>query len=546
MRQSVFSAYKAHWKAVCLFALFTAGVSFFAPLKTFQLKWMIDATSAQEAVFYIGIVFVITLVSFALETACRRTYTRIACRALDSVRTTVMDRVMHRPFSRAGQEKDATYLSMLTNDCRILFDDCYMSVFEIVFWGGIMVVAVMMFIYLEPLLLLVTLVVSIPPLVLPRLMNRWLSRTRTAWSSEMARYTQQLKELLGGFGVIRAFLCEAQFLDIHKRASGRAAQSEEAYQQGLNAVIMSTSLMSNLIFAVMLLAGIFMVYAGRISLGTMTTATNLINFVITPCHRIAQAYAKFKSTQTVREKIESVMNQPRGQEGTVSLEGGEVDICCRQVGFAYAGSAENVLRDVSLTVRPGEKAALIGESGCGKSTLARLLHQQDPGYTGSIRVCGQELRTLRREDLYARIGYMAQDTFLFDDTLRNNICLYLPYSEAEIGRAVELAGLRAFVEALPNGLDTVIEENGRNISGGQRQRIGIARLVIRRYGAVIADEVTANLDAETTEQIMDNLLGLPCTMVVITHDVSGGFMNRFDRVYRMELGGVCTEAHADA
>ena len=131
---------------------------------------------------------------------------------------------------------------------------------------------------------------------------------------------------------------------------------------------------------------------------------------------------------------------------------------------------------------------------------------------------------------------MAQDTFLFNDTIRNNICLYSQYDEAEIEAATIAAGLKDFIQTAPDGLDTVVGENGSLISGGQRQRIGIARLVIRKYDFIIADEVTANLDTETTDQVMDNLLNLPCSMIVISHNTNGGFIKQFDEIYKMEQG----------
>lgn len=131
---------------------------------------------------------------------------------------------------------------------------------------------------------------------------------------------------------------------------------------------------------------------------------------------------------------------------------------------------------------------------------------------------------------------MPQSTFLFADSIRNNICLYEPFSEEAVNEAVRLAGLQSFVATAPEGVDTILEENGRNLSGGQRQRIGIARMIIRKHALVIADEVTASLDAETTQQVMEDLLSLPCAMIVITHDTSGDFMRRFDKVYQIEAG----------
>lgn len=132
--------------------------------------------------------------------------------------------------------------------------------------------------------------------------------------------------------------------------------------------------------------------------------------------------------------------------------------------------------------------------------------------------------------------------YLFNDTIRNNICLYTQYDDAELEAAILVAGLKEFLDTLPEGLDAIVGENGNLISGGQRQRIGIARLVIRKYELIIADEITANLDVETTEQVMSNLLKLPCSMIVITHNTSGKFMKQFHAVYKMEQGHMIRKA----
>ena len=104
--------------------------------------------------------------------------------------------------------------------------------------------------------------------------------------------------------------------------------------------------------------------------------------------------------------------------------------------------------------------------------------------------------------------------------------------------AVESSGLLAWIQTLPNRLDTVISENGKNLSGGQRQRIGIARLILRKYDFIVADEITANLDPETSQQIMEKLLKMSSSMLVITHDISSRFLKQFDEVYQMKEGKI--------
>ena len=529
--------FKQQWPRLILFAAFTLGVSFFAPLKNFQLKWLIDSRSKQEALGYMGLVFAITFSSWFFERLSRRSFTKIACGAVEQVRQRILEQVLHRTVAQYNAEGDAAYLSLLTTDLRTLYDDYYMSLFNIAFWGGIMLCALAMYLYISPVMLLAILLVTIPPLVLPRRMNERLKATRDAFSLQMAGYTQQLKELLGGFEVIRSFLREDAYAALHQKAAHKARKSELDYQQSLNAMVTNTSLISNLIFPVVMLVGLFLAFDGRLTMGTVSTAASMANFVITPCHQIAQCWAKVKSSQGIRQRLEAAMAEPQAAEQGEPI-GPIASIQCENVRFAYPGAAEPVLKDASLTVDAAQKVALVGESGCGKSTLAKLLFQYYPDYSGGILFNGRQVRTLDRTALYRRVGYIAQTAYLFHDTIRNNICLHEDFPDEQLAHAIAAAGLADWVASLPDGLDTVISENGKNLSGGQRQRIGIARLALRSYDLIIADEITASLDPDTSQQVMENLIAMPCMVVAITHDVAGSFMHQFDKVYRVEHGVV--------
>ena len=529
--------FKQQWPRLILFAAFTLGVSFFAPLKNFQLKWLIDSKSKQEALGYMGLVFAITFSSWFFERLSRRSFTRIACGAVEQVRQRILEQVLYRTVAQYNAEGDAAYLSLLTTDLRTLYDDYYMSLFSIVFWGGIMLCALAMYLYISPVMLLAILLVTIPPLVLPRRMNERLKATRDAFSLQMADYTQQLKELLGGFEIIRSFLREDAYAALHQKAARKARESELDYQQSLNAMVTNTSLISNLIFPVVMLVGLFLAFDGRLTMGTVSTAASMANFVITPCHQIAQCWAKVKSSQGIRQRLEAAMAEPQAAEQGEPI-GPIESIQCETVRFAYPNTAEPVLKDASLTVDAAQKVALVGESGCGKSTLAKLLFQYYPDYSGDILFNGRQVRTLDRTALYRRVGYIAQTTYLFHDTIRNNICLHEDFPDEQLVHAIAAAGLTDWVASLPDGLDTVISENGKNLSGGQRQRIGIARLALRSYDLIIADEITASLDPDTSQQVMENLIAMPCMVVAITHDVAGSFMHQFDKVYRVEHGVV--------
>lgn len=167
--------------------------------------------------------------------------------------------------------------------------------------------------------------------------------------------------------------------------------------------------------------------------------------------------------------------------------------------------------------------------------------QYYPDYTGNILFNGRQVREISRQNFYKHVGYIAQSAYLFNDTIRNNICLLESFSDGQLRHAINSAGLTEWIASLPDGLDTMISENGKNLSGGQRQRIGIARLTLRKYDLIIADEITASLDPETSQQVMDNLLTMSCMVIAITHDVSDTFMQRFDKIYQISSGIITSE-----
>ena len=532
--------FKQQWPRLILFAAFTLGVSFFAPLKNFQLKWLIDSKSKQEALGYMGLVFAITFSSWFFERLSRRSFTKIACGAVEQVRQRILEQVLHRTVAQYNAEGDAAYLSLLTTDLRTLYDDYYMSLFNIVFWGGIMLCALAMYLYISPVMLLAILLVTIPPLVLPRRMNERLKATRDAFSLQMAGYTQQLKELLGGFELIRSFLREDAYAALHQKAARKARESELDYQQSLNAMVTNTSLISNLIFPVVMLVGLFLAFDGRLTMGTVSTAASMANFVITPCHQIAQCWAKVRSSKGIRQRLEAAMSGP--EETPKGQPIGRLEhIECQDTGFAYPGAAAPVLRGVRLTVSGQEKAVLVGESGCGKSTLAKLLFQYYPDYTGSILFNGQQLRGIDRQSLYQRVGYIAQTTYLFNDTLRSNICLGEDFPEEQLTHAVETAGLSDWVSTLPDGLDTLISENGKNLSGGQRQRLAMARALLHDSPIYVFDEATSNVDAESENDIMKAIRSLAGkkTVILISHRLAN--VVNSDCIYVLESGRIAEQ-----
>lgn len=214
-----------------------------------------------------------------------------------------------------------------------------------------------------------------------------------------------------------------------------------------------------------------------------------------------------------------------------------------RVTYAYPGSAEPALKDISLVIQPGESVGFVGASGAGKSTLVDILLGLLTPSTGEIRVGDKDIHENLR-NWQDQIGYVPQSIFLTDDTFRRNVAFGLPneqIDDAAVRRAIRAAQLEEFANSLPDGLETLVGERGVRLSGGQRQRIGIARALYHDPAVLVLDEATSALDPVTEESVMQAITALQGakTIIIVAHRLST--VAHCDRLYRLHEGGVVEE-----
>jgi len=210
----------------------------------------------------------------------------------------------------------------------------------------------------------------------------------------------------------------------------------------------------------------------------------------------------------------------------------------RNVSFRYTAERD-ILHDVSFTIAPGEKLAVVGQSGSGKSTLVKLLFRFYDCESGSVRVDGMDVRYLQVESLRRAIGIVPQDTVLFNDTIQRNVRYGRPdATDAEVSQAIRLAQLENFIAQLPQGADTLVGERGLKLSGGEKQRVAIARTILKRPGILVFDEATSALDSKTERGILDALreVARGHTSLVIAHRLST--VVDADRILVLEQGRI--------
>ncbi len=299
-------------------------------------------------------------------------------------------------------------------------------------------------------------------------------------------------------------------------------------------------LLSGICTPVMLIVGAYLTLNGHMDIGTLVAVNGYVWLIINPMRQLSNLVNMFTNAVTSAEKLFYYVDfgaaikesasavQPRTYAGKVEFD---------HVSFAY-GDAE-VLHDITFTAEPGQTIAVMGATGAGKSTLILLLGRYYDVSRGSVKVDGVDVRDQKLKALRAHIGYVPQETFLFSDTLADNVRFGAPGADmARVESAADVAQATEFVSAMPEGYETVVGERGMGLSGGQKQRTAIARAVLTDPSILVMDDSTSAVDMETEyviqQKLKDVLAGR--TTFVIAHRISS--VKNADLILVLEKGAV--------
>jgi ATP-binding cassette subfamily B protein len=277
--------------------------------------------------------------------------------------------------------------------------------------------------------------------------------------------------------------------------------------------------------AAVLLAAGRLVVSGSLTLGDFFLFNLLLAMLIVPLRSLGMWIGQAQRATAAGERIFDVLDEPEGvsdRPGAAALPAGPGAIRFEQVSFGY-DPGRHVLEDVDLELDAGRTVALIGHTGSGKTTLAALVPRFYDATEGRVLVDGVDVRDVMRRSLRREVGVISQDPFLFSASVRENIAFgAVDADDARVEEAARAAQAHAFVEALPQGYDTVIGERGITLSGGQRQRLAIARALLIDPRILILDDATASVDATTEARIREALAEVMRgrTTIIIAHRLS--------------------------
>jgi ABC-type multidrug transport system fused ATPase/permease subunit len=382
------------------------------------------------------------------------------------------------------------------------------------------------FIALQPLLGLAT---TIPMIAVAFMLRRYARTVRPAYRAARSRLgdlSALIADRLSGIRVVQGFARE------DAEAARIGALGEELYRVGVQAVTIRNRafplarFVGNFGNVIMLGGGAWLIMAGQFTLGGLLAYRGYGRYFYGPIDDLVnigdllqRAEASGRCVFEVLDAPVPVQDRPGARPLPLPVRG-QIDF--ENVTFGY-DPARPILRGVTLHVPAGQRVALLGESGAGKSTLLGLVTRTFDPQEGTVRIDGHDVRDLTLTSLRRGAVSMAQDTFLFHDTVLNNVTYARPdATETEVQAALRAAHAHAFVQALPDGLNTVVGERGVKLSGGQRQRLSIARTLLARPTLLLLDEPTSAVDAESETQVVAALTELMRgrTALIVTHRLS--------------------------
>ena len=342
--------------------------------------------------------------------------------------------------------------------------------------------------------------------------NHMVRATFRRQRRQIGELNARIEDSLLGERVVKAFSGEEAEKEKFERDNASFLSIKKDMYHWMAAFNTTTRLFDGLMYLVVLVAGGIFMMRGAIDPGDMVAYVMYVTTLLATIRRIIEFAEQFQRGVTGIERFCEIMDAEidiLDEPGAKPLHDVKGEIVFDHVSFEYPDDHNKVLRDICLTVKAGEKLALVGPSGGGKTTLTNLIPRFYDATSGHIFLDGQDIRTVTLKSLRSAIGIVQQDVYLFSGTVAENIAYGRPgASRADIEQAARLAGAHEFIEKLQNGYDTYVGERGVKLSGGQKQRVSIARVFLKNPPVLILDEATSALDNESEYLVGQSLARL--------------------------------------
>ena len=480
---------------------------------------------------FIGFVLIISLLNYISEP----TFVR---RAMSQYKDKAFSFLSMKNISSFQKEAAASYLSALTNDATSIEQQFVSSILPITTKAVSFFGALALMIFYSPLLTLFSILITFIPTVVSVIIGKRLAAVQKEVSDRNTAFTSTMNDCLNGFNVIKSFKAEDEISKIFTQENRKLEESKCRLRK-ISGLAGSLGLLSGALaqLGVFLFGSYLALKGGSVTAGSVLMFVNLMNFLIPPVAELPKLLASKKAAGGLIDKLSDSLTDGSTSNRTEDLPKDDNTICFKDVSFSYEGSDKEVLHDINCEFLPGKSYAIVGGSGSGKSTFLNLLMASSNGYNGDITIGGKELKNISTDSLYELMTVIQQNVFVFNSSIKDNVTMFRDFPEDKIDEAITKAHLKELISE--RGTDYLCGENGNGLSGGEKQRISIARSLLKESSILIADEATSALDAQTSYEVINEILELDSmTRIVVTHSLEEALLRRYDEIIVIKDGTI--------
>jgi ATP-binding cassette subfamily B protein len=506
-----------------------------------MMKTIDSAMALEDDAFkmYVLRLLLLTLAVLPLNVLMAWLKGRYRMKSMRHLKYDYLNQVFKKDLAAFDAQHSTDYVSAMTQDMTIIENGYVAGRFEIIYQGFSFIIGLVVLVYVSPWIPVfgaaLAAIVSVISIVLSKPIKAHQKRRSDLFQS----YSAYIQSCLSAFHIIKVnHLSDKAREDFYHKSM--AIQHQGFIIDKLNTFIFALqNLMMSSLMIGMVGAGAYLTIKGQMTFGGIILVVTSAERIMGPIQVLGEWLPKMTASKVLFDKMDQQLKEDMqaSQASIVEKFDLKKGLSLKAVSFEYKQGdmpGNQVLDSVNLNLEKGGKYLVMGPSGGGKSTLLKLLRKYYTPTNGEIYVDDYPLSDISHEVYYQLIANVEQHVFLFEDSLLENLCLYKSYSQDVIDLAIERSGLTELVSKLPEGLDTLVKDNGKNLSGGERSRIAIARALLQEAQILILDEAFSSLDDSIAKEIEKTLLSLSeVTLINVSHVCFEETKVLYNRIYKV-------------